>query len=150
MKELYTDIHIDAPRDHVWTVLVDFDRYSEWNPFLVEVLGTAEPGADLRVTLSPPGRRALTMKPTVTEVAPARALEWLGRLGPRGLFDGRHRFELHDAPNGSRLIQREVFTGVLVPLFRRTLEERTVRGFVAMNAALKRRAEQTLSSHTRR
>lgn len=150
MKELYTEIHIDASKEQVWSVLVDFDRYAEWNPFIVEVLGTADPGADLRVTLSPPGGRAVTVKPTVTEVAPARTLEWLGRLGPRGVFDGRHRFELHDSPNGSRLIQREVFTGVLVPLFARTLDERTVRGFVAMNVALKRRVEQTLSSHTRR
>jgi hypothetical protein len=150
MKELFTEIDIDASAEHVWSVLVDFDRYSEWNPFIVEALGTAEPGADLRVTLAPPGGRAVTLKPTVTEVAPARTLEWLGRLGPRGLFDGRHRFELQDSPNGSRLIQREVFTGVLVPLFARTLDERTVRGFVAMNVALKRRAEQTLSSDTRR
>lgn len=47
-------------------------------------------------------------------------------------------------------MQREVFTGVLVPLFARSLEENTTRGFVAMNAALKRRAERTVGASTRR
>lgn len=150
MKELYTEIDIAASAEHVWSVLVDFDRYCEWNPFIVEVLGTVEPGAGLRVTLSPPGGRSVTVKPTVTEVAPARTLEWLGRLGPRGLFDGRHRFELRASPNGTRLIHHEVFTGVLVPFFARSLDERTAGGFVAMNVALKRRAEQAVTTHSRR
>ena len=150
MKELYTEMDIDAPAEHVWSILVQFGRYPEWNPFIVDVLGTAEPGARLRVTLSPPGGRAITMKPRVTEVVAGQTLEWLGHLGVPGLFDGRHRFELHDSPTGSRLIQREVFTGVLVPLFARSLDARTVKGFVAMNAALKRRAEQRVGSHTGR
>lgn len=150
MKELYTEIDIAASAEQVWSVLVDFDRYSEWNPFIVEVRGVVEPETDLRVTLFPPGGRAVTVKPTVTEVAPGRILEWLGRLGPRGLFAGRHRFELHDSPNGTRLIQREVFTGLLVPLFARSLDERTIQGFVSMNVALKLRVEQTPSSHSPR
>ncbi len=55
----------------------------------------------------------------------------------RGLFDGRHRFELHDPPSGCRLVQRETFTGVLVPLFARSLYDNTAGGFRAMNTALK-------------
>ena len=29
-------VQIAAPAQAVWDVLVDFDRYSEWNPFCVE------------------------------------------------------------------------------------------------------------------
>lgn len=146
MKELYTEIGIDAPTEHVWDVLVDFDRYPEWNPFIVEVQGDAHPGARLRVTLAPPGGRAVTVAPTVTEVAGPRNLQWLGRFGFPGLFDARHRFELHTSSDGTRLVQREVFTGVLVPLFARTLDRNTAEGFAAMNTALKRRAEQTVGA----
>jgi hypothetical protein len=40
-----------------------------------------------------------------------------------------------------RFVQQERFTGVLVPLFARNLDDHTLRGFNAMNAALKGRVE---------
>ena len=43
--------------------------------------------------------------------------------------------------NRVRFIQRELLTGLLVPLFARRLEASTRRGFVEMNRALKARAE---------
>lgn len=150
MKTLYTEIDIAAPPEDVWDVLLDFGRYPEWNPFILEVLGTPDPGATLRATIFPPGGRAVTVTPTVTEVVAPRTLEWLGRLGFPGLFDARHRFELHDSSNGTRLVQREVFTGMVVPVFARTLEQRTAKGFVAMNAALKRRAERAITAEKQR
>jgi hypothetical protein len=38
--------------------------------------------------------------------------------------------------------QGENFSGILVPLFRRSLDGPTKQGFVAMNEALKREAEK--------
>ena len=32
-------VEIDAPAAAVWSVMVDFDRYGEWNPFCVAVDG---------------------------------------------------------------------------------------------------------------
>ncbi len=45
MKHLHTEIQIEADPAEVWAVLTDFDRYPDWNPFLVDVRGDAEPGA---------------------------------------------------------------------------------------------------------
>lgn len=67
------------------------------------------------------------------------------RLALPGLFDGRHIFELQPAPGGTRLVQREEFRGILVPLFARSLDRNTARGFVAMNEALKARVEQAVT-----
>ena len=39
MKELRSHIEIDAPPEEVWRVLVDLERYHEWNPFMVEARG---------------------------------------------------------------------------------------------------------------
>ena len=58
-----------------------------------------------------------------------------------GVFDGRHIFELEPTPVGTRLVQREEFTGILVPLFARSLDKGTKAGFEAMNLAIKQRAE---------
>lgn len=140
--ELHTEITIDAPTDVVWDVLTDLDSYSEWNPFVVESSGRVVVGERLVNRLRPPGGRAMTFKPTVTEVEPDRTFEWLGRLGLPGLFDGRHRFELTPtATGGTTFSHSEEFDGLLVRAMRSSLDSNTRAGFEAMNGALKERAE---------
>ena len=46
------------------------------------------------------------------------------------------------AAGGVRFIQREIFTGLLVPLFAHKLDTETRRGFEDMNKALKMLAEK--------
>ena len=65
MRVLEKTIEIDATPDEVWDVLTDFADYEEWNPFVTSITGPAVAGARLAVVLSPPGGRAITMKPTV-------------------------------------------------------------------------------------
>lgn len=58
------------------------------------------------------------------------------------LFDGEHRFALQPIANGKvRFRQSELFSGILVPMFRASLDRDTKRGFEEMNQALKVRAE---------
>ncbi len=146
MKELHTEIEIDAEPAAVWAVLTDTDRYGDWNPFVPELRGELAVGGRLHVRLKPPNSRGATLRPTVTALAPCETLEWLGTLGVRGIFDGRHRFELHRTPTGTRFVQREQFTGILVPLLGRWLDGGTRAGFVAMNEALKARAEASVAA----
>jgi hypothetical protein len=59
-----------------------------------------------------------------------------------GLFDGEHSFTIQPlGENRVRFVQREAFKGLLVPLFGRSLDSNTQRGFEEMNRALKERAE---------
>ena len=53
----------------------------------------------------------------------------------------RHRVELVPADAGTRLIQTEHFTGVLVPLMKKRLDTDTAAAFEAMNVALEAPAE---------
>lgn len=139
---LHTEIDIAAPAAVVWDVLIDLDRYRDWNPFIVESTGTPAVGQRLTNRLHPPGSKAVTFRPTVTDVEERRSFEWLGRLWLPGLFDGRHRFELSSTVSGgTAFTQSEHFTGLLVPLLRRSLDAGTAAGFAAMNTALKDRAE---------
>jgi hypothetical protein len=142
MKRLHTEVLIDASPAEVWAVLTDFSRYGEWNPFLVDARGVPCEGTRLRVTLAPPGGRRITLNPEVTAVSPGEVLEWWGHLGVRGLFDGRHRFDLRAEGRGTRLVQSEIFTGVLVPFVARSLDRGTAAGFALMNSALKSQAEK--------
>ena len=140
MKELRTEIEIDASPERVWGVLTDFGSYPEWNPFIRRIGGEPVVGRRLEVRIEPPEGRGLTFKPSVRNVEPNRELAWLGHLLLPGIFDGEHHLELEPRDGGTLFVQREEFRGILVPLFGGGLEK-TRRGFEQMNAALKRRAE---------
>ena len=143
MRELYTEIEITAPADKVWAILTDLSRFPEWNPFIREARGEVREGAQLSVYINPPGGKGMTFKPRVKRVDPGRELRWLGRLLFPGLADGEHIFEISELGEGSiRFVQREQFSGLLVPLLWGSMATSTRQGFEAMNAALKRRAEE--------
>ncbi len=144
--ELHTAVEIDASPEAVWAVLTDLDRYSDWNPFIISASGRVEVGKRLINRMQTPGGRAMTIKPTVTAVETASAFEWLGFFGFAGVFDGRHRFELHPIPTGTRVVHNEYFNGVLVRVLRRSLDSETRRRFEDMNTALKARVEAHVRS----
>ena len=83
----------DAAVDEVWSILTDFARYPQWNPFTREIPGELRKGAQLQVKLGPPGKCIMKFKPIVQTVEPGKTFRRLGRLLFSGLFDNRHRFE---------------------------------------------------------
>jgi hypothetical protein len=142
MHELDTEIEIDADAERIWAILTDFAAYPRWNPFIRSIRGLPEPGRVLEVRIQPPGAAGMTFRPTVLVADRPRELCWRGRLLVPGLLDGEHRFRLEPVAGGRvRVRHGERFRGLLVPLLRARLERDTRRGFVAMNEALKRRAE---------
>jgi len=114
MHRLEASIEINAPAERVWSLLMDFPSYPRWNPFVRSIEGNPAAGESLKVFIQPPG-----------------------------LFDGEHYFKLEPKSSGRVLFhQGEVFSGLLVPLLRQSLDHETKQGFIAMNEALKREAER--------
>ena len=145
---LHTEIDIEAPPETVWEILTDLEQYGAWNPFVVSADGTVAVGERLTNRMQPPGGKVMTIRPTVTVVEPDRCFEWLGRLGLPGVFDGRHRFDLEATSTGTHLTHTEHFNGLLVRSMKRFLDNGTLAGFAALNAALKRRAEAKAGSRS--
>jgi hypothetical protein len=142
MKEILTEIEIQAPAERVWAILTDFASYSEWNPFVRRAEGEAKVGAKLHLYIQPSGGKGLTFRPTVLVADSNRELRWLGRLWVTGLFDGEHSFSIEPLGEGRlRFVQRERFSGLLLPMLWKMLDRDTRRGFEEMNRALKLRAE---------
>ena len=132
---------IAASAGAAWRVLSDTDRYPRWNPFVTSFDGPLTAGERITVTLALPDRKPQTMRPRLVTVDDGRSFEWLGRVGIRGILDGRHRFTLE--PVGAdrcRLIHHERLSGMLVPMFRSMLTVDTPKAFVALNQALAREA----------
>ena len=146
-KELQSSIDIEAPAQKVWDLLVDFAAYPTWNPFITRAEGPVEVGSRLTLRMQPVGGSAVTLRPTLVEVVEGHRLRWRGLVGVRGLFDADHQFIVEPrGAAGSRLVQQEHFSGLLVPFFRRSLDRGTLPAFHAMNAALKDRAERATAA----
>ncbi|KIO76153.1 polyketide cyclase [Pedobacter lusitanus] len=144
-KEIKTEIVINAVPQKVWNVLVDFDNYPNWNPFIKLLKGDVKAGNQITVQIAPHEAKGMTFKPEVLAFDGPKEFRWIGHLLFRGIFDGEHKFELIDNGNGTTtLIQSEKFKGILVPLLKGQLDNNTKRGFVLMNEKLKEEVEKNL------
>lgn len=143
MKELRTEITIQAPKEKVWQVLTNTNQYEEWNPFIRKVTGNFQEGSHIQAELHPADKNPMTIRPRVLKVEEHQELRWKGKMLISGIFDGEHIFQLEEMKdNTTRFIHREEFNGVLVPFFKKLLDDHTRRGFEAMNQALKDRCEK--------
>jgi hypothetical protein len=134
MRTIHTEIGILAPAERVWGILIDTDRWAEWNPF-AKMTGRVAPGERIAVTLTPPGKSAMTLKPTVVKLEPGREFRWLGHLGMRGVFDGEHGFRITPEDVGRcRFEHFETFTGILSTPVMWMVGDATRQGFEAMTA----------------
>jgi hypothetical protein len=141
MKELCTDIEIQASPEKVWQVLTSLDKWTEWNPFIHHAIGTAKVGEKVDITFRS-GSKEMTLHCTVIKAEPNRELCWKYHVVSPGLFRGEHRFTIE--PVGAdkvRFIDCEIFNGLLVPLQAKDIDTNSRRGFEAMDRALKAQTE---------
>ncbi|HFK5509822.1 TPA: SRPBCC family protein [Elizabethkingia anophelis] len=138
-KEIKTEIVIQAAPEKIWKILTDFENYPQWNPFIVSVTGDVENGNKIVVSIKPPDRKVMIFKPIILTRINNKELSWQGKLLFKGLFDGKHKFELIDNGDGTTtFIQSEKFSGIFVWLFN---PRNTKKGFNEMNQKLKELAE---------
>jgi hypothetical protein len=135
--QLATEININATAKKVWNILLDFNAYPDWNPFISSINGNPEVGERLTARIAD-----MTIKPKVIDVQPGKRFSWQGSMGIKGIFDGHHQFDIADNENGTvTLYHYEHFNGLLVGAFKKMLDTKTKDGFNAMNKAIKARAE---------
>lgn len=142
MKDLRTEIVIQASPEKVWQILTDLDKYPEWNPFICHAIGMAEIGKTVDIDFQP-NSKGLKLHCTVAQKHPNRDLSWKYHVYHPALFRGEHIFTIEPlGENRVRFIDREEFNGLLVPLQAKDIDTNTKKGFEAMDKALKARAEQ--------
>lgn len=144
MKKIYTEIEINAPVGVVWEILMDLEKYSEWNPLMIKASGKVEVGESLMVTMQQPGSKPMTFRPIFKVVDPNKEMSWQGRLGGLPfLFIGDHYFALEELSSSTtKLKHGEQFRGLLLP-FMSSMLKNTEKAFILMNQALKKRAESS-------
>lgn len=95
-KKVTTQISIKAKPEKVWDILTNFENYSKWNPFIVNISGDQKEGIKLKVVISPngPGGSKMKFKPEILSFKENKEFIWRGKALFSGLFDGEHRFIL--------------------------------------------------------
>ena len=141
MKQIKTEILINAPIEKIWAVLTNVTYYPSWNPFITNIDGDTAANKKIKVTVKPAGQKPMTFKAHVITKTNYEFV-WLGGLAIPGIFNGRHQLCLEAvAPNVVKLIHNEVFSGVLSGLIFAWIGKSTKEGFNNMNQALKQRCE---------
>jgi hypothetical protein len=142
MKELRTEIEIQASPEKVWQILTNLGEYPQWNPFIHHAIGTATVGEKVDITFRS-GSKEMTLHCTVVKVETNRELRWKYHVILPALFSGEHSFVIDPIDNNRvRFVDREIFNGLLVSSQAKDIDINSRRGFEAMDKALKARAEQ--------
>jgi len=141
MQVLHSEIPIRADPETIWKTLVVFPSIPSE---IRDAICNRKIGQNLRVFMNAGGWGA-TLTVQLLAVEPFREIRWKGYLWIPGLFDGEHCFEIRQDTGGvSRLVQREIFNGLLLPLLSGTLRD-TKQEFERMNVAIRDRAEQGIA-----
>ncbi|MGO1509387.1 MAG: SRPBCC family protein [Actinomycetaceae bacterium] len=130
-REVRAEQWIDASPEEIWEVLTRSDRSGD--PFLLRLDGEVAVGESLGITVHPVGGGSMDFEPEVLEAVPGEVLSWRGVAYVRGLVDGVHSWELVEEDGGTRVVQSERFTGIVVPFLGGTLDG-TRAGFAAQLA----------------
>lgn len=111
-NEIVTQATINAEPATVWSVLVDTESYSEWNPFIVDVEGRMAAGERIVTTMEATPGDPQIFRPKLLIVEQNKELRWLGRAGLPGFFDAEHYILLEPENGATRLIHGETFSGI--------------------------------------
>jgi hypothetical protein len=135
------ELEIAARPEEVWAVLIDFDRYSEWNPYVLALSGALKVGGTLEVTIRQANwPEPLTVTPTLIRAETDTVLHWQGRVGDAGVLDTDHSFHIETLDSDRvHFLQQEEFRGSLAETLDEQAQAFTRDAFQAMNEALAER-----------
>lgn len=111
MKTCHHTIIINAPTSKVWAILMNTNRYPDWNPLVNKIHGILQQG-ELIIAYIAPLKSYFPAR--IVEFEPERRLVWQGKLFSSSLIMGEHYYHLKDLGNGQTELQHgEYFTGLL-------------------------------------
>lgn len=142
MKTIETQIKANSTPEKIWKILINFEEYELWNPFMIKVVGEAKLGSKIMVKIQTVRGKQRTYYPTITRLEINKELRWKGKSFLPGIFDGERIFIIEKSTdNKVSFIHKEIFTGLGVKLVGDKLDEDLRESFDKMNIALKTKAE---------
>lgn len=109
-KSVHAERFVPAPPAEIWAVLMDGERYGEWNPVLVSVDGALRKGETLTYQMMSPDGSTSEVEARVLKLEPERELNQAG--GVPGILTFDHHWILEPVEGGTRVTQHEDYAGV--------------------------------------
>jgi S-(hydroxymethyl)glutathione synthase len=142
MKQVATQIQINASPQTVWSVMDDLERYPEWNPVVTEFVGCSTVGQSMTAQIALHNVPAFQFQPKLIRIVGARELRWITVMPGDAGLSGEHYFILTPcADGGTHFVHNEEFAGAIVDAIFPAIEASTRPAYMQMNEALKARAE---------
>lgn len=139
LPQVYTEIIINASKEKVWDVLLDFPNYPLWNTFIKKIKGNPTLGEKIEAKMFPPLGFPILFEGTICRNIPNKTLAWNGYLIARQFFAPTHIFEIEEkSENQVLFIHREEYEGFIIPFIKFMLPTLVGKGFDVMNKDLKK------------
>ncbi len=144
MQEIKTEIEISAPPSKVWGIITDINNWQEWSPIIKASHGIASVGSKLGITMTGKenGKDGPEYNPVITELEEPNYFRWRAHMMAGFIFTNYKIFELEETNSGTRLTHKEMFSGLLAPVFCGQMEKGVPPMLNSMNEALKDLAEK--------
>ncbi len=145
MREIKTEIQISASPDKVWSIISNIKNWYEWSPIIQKSKGDPFLGAKLSIIMTGKegkgGKDGPSYQPIITFFNEAKSFRWRAKMIAGFIFTNDKSFELEATPDGTRLIHKEYFKGLLVPMFWNSIKTTVPSMLNSMNEALKKKVE---------
>jgi uncharacterized protein YndB with AHSA1/START domain len=138
MKIFEASTTINASPETIWNILTDPASYPDWDLSMDHIEGKLEPGETVKF-FTKLSDQAFPVK--VTAFEPGKRMVLTGGM-PFGLFKSERTHTLTPSGNDQTTFHtKEIFSGLLLPIFRKNLPDLT-ENFEGFAAALKKWAEK--------
>lgn len=141
MTRIETELFIAVPPEKVWEVLLDFENYPKWNPFVFFADGEKAKGGKLFIKVNSPdgADKVFDFTVYINAFEESKFLAWAGKPLFPWLFAGVHYFRLEKAGEGTLFTHGETFSGFIADILKTKIIRDFPKGYAAMNVALAKR-----------
>ena len=146
-REVRTEIEIAAPIGQVWSTLANINEWAQWSPIINGSSGKALHGSTLDITMmsKEEGEDGPNYNPIITVLDEPKLFRWRAKMIAGFIFTNEKIFELEETSAGTRVVHKETFSGMMVPLFWSSVEKEVPSMLNSMNMALKVKVEENLN-----
>ena len=112
-ETMHTRVVIPAEPEDVWSVLMDTEKYHEWNPVFIKAEGEIIEGETLHyqfIDLNNPEAKPVDMETEVIKVVKPSLLKQAA--GTMGILTADHEYRLRMVEGGTEVIQHEEDRGI--------------------------------------
>lgn len=136
-------VKINAPSNYVWRILIDFQRYPEWNPFTTSAKGHLSLGEPLELQVVMPKRGDRAQTEIITTIDAPNQLAWGMTLGFKPILSARREQTLTTIdPQCCTYETSDAFCGLLSGLVYALFYDDVYNGFNNVAYALRDHAEK--------